>query len=74
MEDREVVHDVHSSYPEAMLHDKPVRKPRGFATMSPERRAEISSRGGKAAHERGTAHHFTSETARAAALKQKSGK
>lgn len=39
---------------------------RGFAGMDPKRRAEISSKGGKAAHAKGTAHEFTSEEARAA--------
>ena len=33
--------------------------PRGFAAMTPERRVEISSKGGKRAHELGTAHEFT---------------
>jgi general stress protein YciG len=32
---------------------------RGFASMSKERQREIASRGGKAAHERGTAHEFS---------------
>lgn len=39
---------------------------RGFASMDPERQREIASEGGKAAHERGTAHEFTSEEARRA--------
>jgi general stress protein YciG len=42
---------------------------RGFASMSREKQREIASRGGKAAHERGTAHEFTSEEARAAGRK-----
>ncbi len=46
-----------------------VRKPRGFATLSPERRKEISSRGGKGAHAAGTAHRFTTEEAKAAGAK-----
>ena len=37
---------------------------RGFAAMSPERQREIASKGGRAAHEKGTAHEFTSEEAR----------
>lgn len=44
-------------------------KPRGFAAMSPEKRREISSLGGKSAHEKGTAHRFTSEEAREAGRK-----
>jgi hypothetical protein len=42
---------------------------RGFASMSPEERARIASMGGRAAHEQGTAHRFTSEEARAAGSK-----
>lgn len=36
----------------------------GFATMSPEKRREISSKGGVAAHANGKAHQFTVEEAR----------
>jgi general stress protein YciG len=39
---------------------------RGFASMDPQRQREIASQGGKAAHEKGTAHEFTSEEARRA--------
>ena len=39
---------------------------RGFASMDPQRQREIASEGGKAAHEKGTAHEFTSEEARRA--------
>lgn len=39
---------------------------RGFASMDPEKQREIASKGGKAAHEKGTAHEFTSEEAREA--------
>lgn len=42
------------------------QKPRGFAALSPERRREIASSGGKAAHEQGKAHQFTSEEGREA--------
>ena len=45
------------------------RKPRGFAAMTPEKRRDIASRGGKAAHAVGTAHKFTSDEARAAGTK-----
>ncbi|MBI2390599.1 MAG: hypothetical protein HYV09_13495 [Deltaproteobacteria bacterium] len=41
-------------------------KPRGFAAMSPEQRRAFGSKGGRVAHERGTANTFTSETASAA--------
>lgn len=36
---------------------------RGFASMNPEKQREIASKGGKAAHARGTAHEFTREEA-----------
>ena len=39
---------------------------RGFASMSPEQRRAIAQKGGKAAHEKGTAYKFTSETAKEA--------
>lgn len=39
---------------------------RGFASMSPEKKREIASKGGKAAHAMGTAHKWTSEEAQAA--------
>jgi general stress protein YciG len=42
---------------------------RGFASMDPERQREIASHGGRAAHERGTAHEFTSDEARLAGSK-----
>jgi general stress protein YciG len=42
------------------------KKPRGFAALTPERRAEIASQGGIAAHRSGRAHQFTSEEAKAA--------
>jgi uncharacterized protein len=42
---------------------------RGFALLSPEKRREISGKGGKAAHVKGTAHEFTVEEARIAGRK-----
>lgn len=42
---------------------------RGFASMSAERRKEIASLGGKAAHERGTAFRWDREQAREAGKK-----
>src|SRR5438045_9164289 len=45
------------------------RSNRGFASMDPQRQREIASEGGRAAHEKGTAHEFTSEEARAAGRK-----
>lgn len=37
--------------------------------MSPEKQRAIASKGGKAAHEKGTAHQFTSEEAKIAGRK-----
>jgi general stress protein YciG len=42
---------------------------RGFASMSPEKQREIASKGGRAAHEKGTAHEWTTEEARSAGRK-----
>jgi len=42
---------------------------RGFASLEKKRRREIASQGGHVAHERGTAHEWDSEAARAARLK-----
>jgi general stress protein YciG len=42
---------------------------RGFASMDEGRQREIASQGGKAAHQKGTAHEFTSEEAREAGRK-----
>ncbi|PWU23873.1 stress-induced protein [Candidatus Cerribacteria bacterium 'Amazon FNV 2010 28 9'] len=45
------------------------RSNRGFASMDEDKQREIASKGGRAAHEKGTAHEFTSEEARAAGRK-----
>ncbi len=45
------------------------RSKRGFASMDEERKREIASKGGKAAHASGHAHEFTSEEAREAGRK-----
>jgi uncharacterized protein len=42
---------------------------RGFASMDEDKQREIASKGGHAAHEKGTAHEFTSEEAREAGRK-----
>ena len=42
---------------------------RGFASMDPQRKREIASKGGRAAHEKGTAHEFSPEEARQAGRK-----
>ena len=46
-----------------------VKSERGFAAMDPERQREIAREGGKAAHQSGNAHEFTSEEARMAGRK-----
>lgn len=46
--------------------DQPKRKGRGFASMDDARRREIAAKGGRNAQAKGTAHRFTSETAREA--------
>jgi general stress protein YciG len=45
------------------------KEKRGFASMSPEKQREIASKGGRAAHQKGTAHEWTSEEARNAGRK-----
>ncbi len=42
---------------------------RGFASMDAEKQRRIASKGGRAAHEKGTAHEFTPEEAREAGRK-----
>lgn len=42
---------------------------RGFASMSPEKQREIASKGGVAAHKKGTAHEWTKDEAKAAGRK-----
>src|SRR3982751_6036337 len=42
---------------------------RGFASMDVSRQREIASKGGRAAHQKGTAHEWTSDEARVAGRK-----
>jgi general stress protein YciG len=42
---------------------------RGFAAMDPAKQREIASKGGRASHEKGTGHEWSSESARAAGRK-----
>lgn len=44
-------------------------KDRGFASMDRKKQLEIARRGGVAAHQKGTAHEYTSEEARIAGMK-----
>lgn len=45
------------------------KEDRGFASMDRSKQREIASKGGKAAHQKGTAHEWTSEEARNAGRK-----
>lgn len=45
------------------------KRRRGFASMEPEKLRAIASKGGKAAHAKGSAHRFTSEEAKEAGRK-----
>jgi len=45
------------------------KEDRGFASMDRTKQKEIASKGGKAAHQKGTAHEWTSEEAREAGRK-----
>ena len=42
---------------------------RGFASMAAEKQREIARKGGRAAHEKGKAHEFTTDEARMAGRK-----
>jgi uncharacterized protein len=45
------------------------KEDRGFASMDRSKQKEIASKGGKAAHQKGTAHEWTSDEAREAGRK-----
>ena len=53
----------------ASTNEKGESRGRGFAGMDRERQRQISSQGGKAAHQKGTAHEFDSNEAREAGRK-----
>ncbi len=52
-----------------MIVQTNTRRARGLAAMSPERRREIASMGGRTSQARGTAHQWTAEEASAAGKK-----
>jgi general stress protein YciG len=54
---------------EAAVNTAERKERRGFASMSPEKQREIASKGGRAAHEKGTAHEWTADEARNAGRK-----
>jgi uncharacterized protein len=51
-----------------ILHNN-TKRMRGLAAMSPERRREIASKGGRTSQARGTAHQWTPQEASAAGKK-----
>jgi uncharacterized protein len=53
---------------EAMTTSEGKQK-RGFASMTSEKQREIASKGGRAAHAKGTAHEWTPDEARSAGHK-----
>lgn len=46
-----------------------MKSKRGFASMDPDRQREIASKGGRAAHAKGTAHEWSRDEARDAGRK-----
>ncbi len=52
-----------------MILQSNTRRARGLAAMSPERRREIASMGGRTSQARGTAHQWTAEEASVAGKK-----
>jgi hypothetical protein len=63
--------DRQESATSASASNPPPRKKqrRGFAAMDPAKQREIASKGGRASHEKGTGHEWTSDTARSAGRK-----
>lgn len=59
---------AHTERLEEMIAET-TKRPRGLAAMSPERRREIASKGGRTSQARGTAHQWTAEEASAAGKK-----
>ena len=52
-----------------MAEEVPEKRNRGFAMMDRNKQQSIASKGGKAAHAKGTAHKWTAEEAREAGRK-----
>jgi general stress protein YciG len=51
------------------VNEQTRKERRGFASMSPDKQREIASKGGRAAHAKGTAHEWSSDEAREAGRK-----
>jgi general stress protein YciG len=64
---------THAAVAQSTVAPTQERRLRGFAAMSPEKKKEIASMGGRAAHACGRAHQFSSEEARAAGKKRHQG-
>jgi general stress protein YciG len=63
-------HEEHEPAPVSETVEKRrAAEQRGFAAMDEEKQRLIASKGGKAAHEKGTAHEFTPDEARQAGKK-----
>lgn len=61
---------VRNESKQALPQETPRKKQRrGFAAMDPAKQKEIASKGGKASHEKGTGHEWSSESARVAGRK-----
>ena len=64
---------AHRLQPECWTHNRGrnlvAKEDRGFASMDRSKQRDIASKGGKAAHQKGTAHEWTSEEAREAGRK-----
>src|SRR5215213_2684950 len=60
---------VESSARHRARRQQMAKEDRGFASMDRAKQREIASKGGKAAHQKGTAHEWTSEEARDAGRK-----
>lgn len=48
---------------ELLVMSETKKSKRGFAAMDPKKQREIASKGGRTAHEKGTAHEWTSDEA-----------
>jgi general stress protein YciG len=60
---------LNEGYTRRREEDNVAKEDRGFASMDRAKQREIASKGGKAAHQKGTAHEWTSEEARDAGRK-----
>lgn len=58
-----------STIPDRRRYTRDTGRPRGFAAIDPARQREIARLGGQRAHEKGTAHQWTSDEAKEAGRK-----